>query len=137
MSTAAIPAMVPPLQWSHWYLYGPDFDVSCIPEVAGLCVIGHRHGDRFSIAHVEAACNLLQSFRRMTLPDSPVYPLLRQEGAFVRYVPVAQLRVRTQVLSIVQNWIAAGQPVQRPPLVDELLSGEVFEPVPSRSVQRA
>jgi hypothetical protein len=127
MSTAAIPAVVPPLQWSHWYAYGPEFQASCIPEAAGLCVIGRRHGDSFSIIHLEAACNLSHSFSRMILPDSPVYALLQQEQCFVRYAPIAQLRVRTQALTVIQKWLAEGAGKEKPLLVDELLAGEVFE----------
>lgn len=128
MSTAAIPVLSPPLQWSHWYPCGPGFRVSHVPEVAGLCVIGSREGSGFRIVHVEAVCNLQQAFRRLFDADSPVYAQLQQGGCLMRYVPIAERRERTEVLALIQKWLAAeaaAAPVS--PLVDELLSGEVFQ----------
>lgn len=131
MSTAAIPVVSPPLQWSHWYPCGPGFDVSHVPEVAGLCVIGRRTGRGFSIVHGEVACNLQQAFRRLFEVGSPVYAQLQKPGCLMRYVPIAERRERTEVLALIQKWVAAdaaADPV--PPLVDELLSGEVFQEEP-------
>jgi hypothetical protein len=88
-------------------------------------VIGRREGGAFSIVHVEAACNLQQSFRRLFDVDSPVYTQLQRPGCLMRYVPIAQLRVRSEILWQIEEWMF-GRMEPKPAIVGQLLAGDIF-----------
>ena len=130
---AAAASLALSLQWSPWCPWNlfhrspqnPFFTEEGAPDIPGICVVGRAEegGRTFSIVHVQATYNLAQAFARLFAPDSPIYAQLQAGQCFLCWAPVAERKVRDQVLSVIQNWTAAGAPASAmPALIQELVS---------------
>ncbi len=111
MSTATAVSRVQHLAWSRWFHCESSFDLSLVPEDAGIFVIGlEQPGKKLAVLRAAAVDDLFHALNQLFRADSPLRQEFRYGHCLLRYARVTDDYARTGAVRDLEAWMANGAP---------------------------
>jgi hypothetical protein len=97
-----------PLGWTRWFRCESSFDLSLVPQAAGLFAVGREEesGKSLGILKLEETDDLFHTLNQLFSTSSPSREQLGAGHFLVRYAVVPDANHRQTTLAELRSWLA-------------------------------